>query len=197
MRREKCPAWSNTCEKCEVKGHFSNACYKCQDCNNWGHKSKRSKWCGKSSNGQNKEKENQLESGAISASLAFITQQVSIPATDIPALKLANIGTKKKGRIIPLQHHIFQNDRWTAKPPASQPTCWVTATPCPEDHSDFDHPVHDPHKLNPTETSVVTDTGCQSTAIYPAFAYRTGYRRKDFIPVVSRMTGPTRLIWAS
>ena len=38
----------------------------------------------------------------------------------------------------------------------------------------------------------MTDSGCQSTAIFPAFAYRLGYRREDFIPVVSKMTGPSK-----
>ena len=71
----------------------------------------RSKWCSKSSNAQNKEKESHNESGAIS-SLAFITQQVNNSTTDLSALKLANIGTKKKGKVIPLQHHIFQDDQW-------------------------------------------------------------------------------------
>ena len=147
VRRDKCPAWSNICDRCQVKGHYSNACFKCQDCNDWGHKSKRSKWCNKSEN--KKKEETHTESGAITSSLAFITQQICAPITDLSALKLANIGTKKKGRVIPLQHHIFEEDKWTATPPASQPTCWVTATPCPADHSDFQHPVHDPHRLTP------------------------------------------------
>ena len=107
-------------------------------------------------------------------------------------LKLATIGNSKKGRKIPLHHHIFENDTWVSRPPASQPTGWITATPCPKDHADFDHPVNDPGSLHQMQESVVTDTGCQSTAIYPAFAYRAGYRRKDFIPVVSRMTGPNK-----
>ena len=33
----------------------------------------------------------------------------------------------------------------------------------------------------------VSDTGCQSTVVLPKFAYALGYRRKDFIPVVSRI----------
>ena len=40
---------------------------------------------------------------------------------------------------------------------------------------------------------MVTDTGCQSTAIFPAFTYRLGYRRKDFIKVASKMTGPSKI----
>ena len=143
VRRDKCPAWSNTCDRCEAKGYYSNACYKCQDCNSWGHKSRRSKWCSKSSHAQNKEKELHNESGAISSTLAFITQKINTSTTDPSLLKLANMGTKKKGRVIPLKHHIFQDDQWTARPPVSQPTCWVTATPCPKDHSDFGHTVHD------------------------------------------------------
>ena len=173
MRRETCPAWSNICDKCEVKGHYSNACYKSQDCNSWGHKSMKSKWCSKSNKLKNKEKESHNESGAIFSSLAFITQLVNNSTNDLSALKLANTGTKKKGRVIPLQHHIFQDDQWIARPPASQPTCWMTATPCPIDHSDFGHPVHDHHQLHPTESSVLTDSGCQSTAIFPTLHYPT------------------------
>ena len=173
VRRETCPAWSNICDKCEVKGHYSNACYKCQDCNSWGHKSMKSKWCSKSNKLKNKEKESHNESGAIFSSLAFITQLVNNSTNDLSALKLANTGTKKKGRVIPLQHHIFQDDQWIARPPASQPTCWMTATPCPIDHSDFGHPVHDHHQLHPTESSVLTDSGCQSTAIFPTLHYPT------------------------
>ena len=107
-------------------------------------------------------------------------------------LKLATIGTPRKGRSIPLHHHIFVNNTWVAGPPASQPTCWTTTTPSHKDHADFGQPVDDPRSLHQTQVSTVTDTGCQSTAIYPAFAYRAGFRRKNFIPVVSRMTSPNK-----
>ena len=162
--------------------------YECQDCDSWGHKSKKSRWCTKSDNTPQKK---DIEGGAITAHLAFITQQVSTTSNP-KALKLATMSSKKRGNTIPLQHHIFEDDKWVSRPPASQPTCGIKAIPSPKDHSDFGHPVQDPSKLRPTEASAVTDSGCQSTAIYPAFAYRAGFRRKDFISVSSRMSGPNR-----
>jgi hypothetical protein len=38
----------------------------------------------------------------------------------------------------------------------------------------------------------VCDTGCMSAAISPAAAYKVGLKKKDFIPVVSRMNGAGR-----
>ena len=36
---------------------------------------------------------------------------------------------------------------------------------------------------------MVTDTGCQSTAVPTDFAYRVGFKKKDFIPVKINMKG--------
>ena len=37
-REKKCPAWSSTCSKCNIKGHFSKSCTKCTHCGSWGHR---------------------------------------------------------------------------------------------------------------------------------------------------------------
>ena len=39
---------------------------------------------------------------------------------------------------------------------------------------------------------MVADTGCQSTVITSRFAYRLGFRKKDFIPVSSKIGGAGR-----
>ena len=44
-RSKHCPAWSFTCAKCSVKGHFSKNCSRCPDCNSWGHRDKSSRFC--------------------------------------------------------------------------------------------------------------------------------------------------------
>ena len=108
-------------------------------------------------------------------------------------LTLAAIGNKR-GRSIPLTHHIFIKDRgWVAKPSAPHPTILVTANPCPQDHSEFGHTITNHSALQPILSSpVCADTGCQSTAIPPSYAYKAGYRRKDFLPVASRMNGAGR-----
>merc|ERR1711895_389604 len=122
----------------------------------------------------------------------FIGQQLSgvFSQHDIST---ATVGTRK-GRVIPLNHHVFDKDRgWMAKPSAPQPTILVTAKPCPDDHSQFGHPVTNSASLRPVlSSSVCADTGCQSTAIPPSYAYKAGYRKKDLIPVASKMNGAGR-----
>ena len=106
---------------------------------------------------------------------------------------LALVGSKK-GRVIPMTHHIFSKERgWVAKPSSPHPTMLMIATPCPDDHLEFNHPVGDRKSLSgDVEHVVVADSGCQSTAIPPSVAYKAGYRRKDFLPVTSRMNGAGR-----
>ena len=130
---------------------YSHSCYKCPDCDSWGHKLKQSKWCSKSVNSVENNALNNLCSIFIGMEIGVIRNSAE--------LKLATVGTSRKGRRIPLHHHIFENNSWVAGPPASQPTCWTTATPCPKDHADFGHPVDDPRSLHQTQVSTVTDTG--------------------------------------
>ena len=63
VKRDTCPALGHTCERCKVKGHYSQACFKSQDCNSWGHKSKQSKWCQKSA--KPGEKKDAVENAAL------------------------------------------------------------------------------------------------------------------------------------
>ena len=60
---------------------------------------------------------------------------------------------------------------------------------CTEDHGEFGHEVSDKDALHPVEVSVVTDTGCQSTAVPTDFAYSVGFKKKDFILVKMNMKG--------
>ena len=46
-REKKCPAWSNTCNKCNIKGHYNKSCSKCTVCGSWGHRDNKSKFCKK------------------------------------------------------------------------------------------------------------------------------------------------------
>ena len=63
VKLDTCPALGHTCERCKVKGHYSQACFKSQDCNSWGHKSKQSKCCLKSA--KPGEKKDAVENGAL------------------------------------------------------------------------------------------------------------------------------------
>ena len=42
QRLNNCPAKYTTCERCQVKGHYTKKCIKCSDCQQWGHGSKKS-----------------------------------------------------------------------------------------------------------------------------------------------------------
>ena len=186
-RQDKFPGWKVTCDKCSTKGHLTKACTKCLDCSAWGHKSKRSRKCSKSVNNGNDETATLTQN----LSLAFIGRQLEGVFTS-QDISLAAIGNKK-GRVVPLTHHIFDKERgWLAKSSAPHPTILVSASPCPQDHSDFGHHVSDPGKLHNVQETVITDTGCQSTAIPASFAYKAGFKKKDFIPVVSKMNGAGR-----
>ena len=102
---------------------------------------------------------------------------------------MATVGNGRRGRKIPIGHHIFRNNTWFRDLSAPQPTCWLKAKPCLKDHEDFGHEVSDKVALHPVDESVVADTGCQSTAVPASFAYRIGFRRKDFIAVKMNMNG--------
>ena len=115
-------------------------------------------------------------------STTFIGQEIGVLNSEAD-LRMASIGSDKKGRRIPIEHHIFENDEWIHKKSAPQPTCWLTAKPSLKDHEDFGHSVCNKGALRPVKESVVADSGCQSTAVPPSFAYKAGFRRKDFIPV--------------
>ena len=185
-RKSSCPAWDNVCEKCQVKGHYSQACYKCPDCGSWGHKSKNSKWCLK---GERKQKSDSETASMLAAiSTTFIGQEIGV-LNSVADLRMASIGSDKRGRRIPLEHHIFENEAWIRRKCAPQPTCLLTVKPCSKDHEDFGHSVINKGALHPVVEHVVADTACQSIAIPPSFAYSAGFKRRDFLPVKSNMNG--------
>ena len=121
-------------------------------------------------------------------STTFIGQEIGVLNSEAD-LRMASIGSDRRGRRIPLEHHIFEDEEWIQRKSAPQPTCLLTAKPCPKDHEDFGHAVSNKGALCPVEEPVVADSGCQSTAVPPSFAYRAGFRKKDFIPVKSNMNG--------
>ena len=173
-RQDKCPAWLSTCDKCKGKGHYSTACSKCSHCGSWGHKSNKSKKCSQS------KKEPEHEVNAMHATLCttFIGSQLE-GVFSLNDMSLATVGNKK-GRVIPLTHQIFDRERgWVARPSEPHPTILVTATPCPDDHSEFGHPVTNAAGLKPVPLCpVCADTGCQSTCVPPAMLIKlaTGER---------------------
>ena len=173
-----------------MKGHKTQACSRCSHCSQWGHRNKANKRCSLSETDKKKDE----QTGAIFSKLCstFVGQQLS-GSFQLADLSLATAGYRGK-KSIPLTHHIFDKTTgWATKQSASQPVLQVDVELCPADHKEFGHPLSS--LSNPRSVSsvfVVADTGCQSTAIPPSFAYKAGIKRKDFMPVTSRMRGVNR-----
>ena len=91
-------------------------------------------------------------------SMSFIGQEIGV-LNYLADLRLATVGCGKKGRKIPIGHHIFRNNKWVQEKSAPQPTCWLTARPCPKDQGHFGHEVSDKGALHQVKESVVADTG--------------------------------------
>ena len=122
--------------------------------------------------------------GFMMSELAHITHQADF--------HLATVGSRK-GRTVPLAHHIVsENFGWIAQPSSPHPTLSMITKACPEDHDQFGHPVSDISSMTSCVQRSVCDTGCMSAAIPPTAAYKVGFRRKNFIQMTSRMNGAGR-----
>merc|ERR1712030_271035 len=89
-----------------------------------------------------------------------VGQEVGV-IDSVADLRIAAVGNGKRGRKIPVGHHIFRNNTWVREPSAPQPTCWLKATPCPKDHEDFGHGVSDKGALHHVNESVVSEFSCK------------------------------------
>ena len=180
-RIRECPAKEATCGKCNTKGHYTKACIKCKDCDEWGHKSSRSQKCSRTKT-ENSDG-NKQESGAIRmmSVTEILTNQTGIRSSH-------EVGTISKKK--PISHHIFINGLgWRSRPPKSHPTIEVDMIPCASDHNELGHPVPPETKLTRNKCSVVCDTGCMSTAIPLALAYKLGFKKKTMMPAIATMNG--------
>ena len=177
VRRTSCSAWDTVCSKCERKGHISKACSKCSDCGNWGHKSSKSNKC-INSNGKDSKVEavKKEESSAGSLSLGAVQ---TVPT--------------RKGPAIPIYHHVYDKEKgWKRTSSLPHPVLKLSVKVGREDHAEFGHPIPSERKLSQIMHTLVADTGCQSSAIPLKFIYKVGLKKKDLIPVVSKMKGANK-----
>ena len=183
QRLTECPARDVTCERCMIRGHYTKKCIKCKDCQQWGHGSKKSKHC-------KADKEEKVTGGVNTRvdTEGFVMASLVSSISNKAEMRLATVGSRK-GRTIPLTHHIFTERGWTAAQSDPHPSIEMTTSACPDDHAQFGHPIHHGSDPGSSTQTVICDTGCMSTAIPPAAAYRVGLKKKDFIPVVSRLNG--------
>ena len=188
-RSQHCPAWSFTCAKCSVKGHYSSACSKCTSCSTWGHRDKSSRFCHSQQQAYRpsgphhgkKSGANHMSDDVEEPSTGFIYDEVC-GAVDSSTLTTSN------GHNPPLEHHMFDG-RWVARHSEPHPMMTVKLSPCPEDHTTLGHPTSDTGNLHPRSISMVADSGCQSCIMPIKSAYAMGLRDCDIIPVKLTMRG--------
>ena len=180
VRAKLCEAWSQTCSKCSVKGHFASCCSKCPSCSNWGHRDKTSKWCPQNPHGkQQKSKTNESLKTEDDSIGALFSQ---LCATEHHRPTQESSATKK-----PVEHHVFEG-QWIARPSKPHPTMNVRLTPLPNDHKKLGYSLQ---HSNPTPINIpmIADSGCQSCIIPLRSALSMGINRKDIFPVTLSMRG--------
>ena len=177
-RSKHCPAWSFTCSKCSVKGHYAANCSKCSSCGSWGHRDNSSRFCPQSSKRRTK------PSGTRNAAMTMCEDEPSVfdqlcvghsETTSEPVSETVShalfITTSQSP---PLQHHIF-NGNWVPRQSQGHPVMSVTLEPSPHDHALLGHPMPDRDPSTPLSshtTLMVADSGCQSCIIRHRIVYQ-------------------------
>ena len=176
-RAKHCSAWSSTCNKCSVKGHFSSNCSKCTSCGKWGHRDIKSRWCPQNPRSKTKSKGNSStlqteddETAALFSQLCATESLASTPRS-----------------LRPVEHHVYE-DKWVARPSKPHPVITVKLAVSPEDHEKLGHPIRSSNPT-PIDIPMVADSGCQSSIIPMRSALAMGIARDDIFPVKLTMRG--------
>lgn len=175
-RAKHCDAWSATCNKCSVKGHYSSCCSKCPACNTWGHKDKASTWCPKNPRGKTKKSSDEVLNTGDDESADVYSQLCAVKSV---------VSTAKQAR--PVEHHVYE-DKWVARPSKPHPIMTVKLVLLPEDHTELGHPLTSSNPT-PVEIPMVADSGCQSSIIPLRTALAMGVDKSDIFPVTLSMRG--------
>ena len=131
-RARYCRAWSFTCTKCSVKGHFASSCNKCTACGNWGHRDKSSQLCTHSLQRRAlpNTKDTKCNKTEVDDTNCAFDQLCTSSACTESKPPVPSKPRQKK----PLEHHVFDG-QWIARPSRPHPTMIVQLTPRPEDHA--------------------------------------------------------------
>ncbi|CAG2228327.1 unnamed protein product [Mytilus edulis] len=174
-RSRYCEAWTFTCSKCTVKGHYTKSCSKCTTCGVWGHRDASSRICTQGKGHRNPPNQGKSTKDQEQEQVGYIFEQLCTTS-------------EQTNQVSRLEHHIFDG-HWVARPSKPHPMLLVNMTPLPEDHSSFGHPIQDTSQLKTITMSMVADTGCQSSIIPLQSANSLGITEKDLIPVKLVMRG--------
>ena len=170
-RTRLCEAWSSTCTKCSIKGHYPSCCSKCATCNTWGHRDGNSRWCPENprQKGRSKKKPDETLKTEDDAAAALYDQLCAIDTSN------------------PIEHHIFDG-KWVARPSKPHPVLTVRLTLLPQDHEEFGCPLKASNPT-PVEIPMIADTGCQSNIIPLRTDLAMGVAKSDIVPVKLTMRG--------
>ena len=178
-RSKYCEAWSTTCTKCSVKGHYSSKCSKCAACSKWGHRDKTSRFCTHNPRHRNSPKEKNDDALQTKDDEAY---------TLYDQLCLTESVNSSSSRLCkPVDHHVFE-DKWIMRPSKPHPMITVKLTPLPEDHEKIGHPMKNSSPSS-IEIPMVADSGCQSSIIPLRSALAMGIAKADIFPVTLSMRG--------
>ncbi|RUS70358.1 hypothetical protein EGW08_021884 [Elysia chlorotica] len=189
-RAKFCRAWSFTCAKCSVKGHFTSSCTKCSASGNWGHRDKSSKFCTQSpqqrANAKDARPSKAYQTEDDNTNYAFDQLCTSSTSTECNST-----ATQKPQQRKPLEHHVFDG-QWVARPSRPHPIMTLQLTPRPEDHAILGFPMADTSKLSPINIPMIADSGYQSSIMPLRSAQSMGFGKEDIIPVRLIMRGAIR-----
>ena len=183
-RARLCEAWTFTCTKCHVKGHFSSFCSKCTSCGTWGHRDATSRNCPQHTSRKPSDHNSRSSDRRMDInSTGYVYDQLCSASEDNLNANIVNhtLGTK-------VDHHVFDG-RWIAKPSKPHPMLTVTVTPLHEDHKLLGHPIQDTSRLKSIDIAMVADTGCQSSIMPLQTVLGLGITRQDLLPVKLVMRG--------
>ena len=181
-RAKLCEAWSSTCHKCNVKGHYASCCSKCSSCGNWGHRDKSSRWCDQNPRMKRKNSSSDKAYQTEDDSTSYLYDQLCVAHIQEDLC----LSTTSKPE--PLDHHIFDG-KWVCRPSKPHPVMNVHLTPSPEDHAELGHPMSTTAALSSIDIPMIADSGCQSSIIPLRSALAMGVDIKDIIPVKLTMRG--------
>jgi hypothetical protein len=183
-RTKHCEAWTSTCVKCAVKGHFTSCCSKCVNCSTWGHRDSSSRNCPKNRNNkyQNNRPHDNSNSNRVKNvnDVGYVFDQLCTVSEESLSCDIQTLHS--------LQHHVFDG-QWIARPSKPHPMITVTVTPVPQDHTLFGYPMNDTSKLKSLNMAMVADTGCQSSIMPLQYVNHMGITKQDLLPVKLTMRG--------
>ena len=176
-RAKSCKAWTSTCSKCSVMGHYSSCCSKCTSCGTYGHRDATFRGCPQNPRSKRTPKRNSSEALQTEDEAGALYDQLCTTTSHHPNSKSC----------MPLEHHVYEG-KWVARPSKPHPVATIKLTPLPDDHATLGHPMT---SSNPTSIDIpmVTDSGCQSTILPLRSVLAMGITKADIFPVKLMMRG--------